>query len=83
MLAREYSLMLLDTFNRLRRDAIERMGHAAESLPEASTLPRLGLGRAVARLFSTLPICHAIYQPGISPPPTSACFALIARIRRD
>ena len=26
MLAREYSLMLLDTFNRMRRDAIERRG---------------------------------------------------------
>ncbi|HUW27530.1 MAG TPA: hypothetical protein VMV97_02865 [Sulfuriferula sp.] len=36
----EYSLMLLDTFNRLRRDAIARMGHKAESLPEALALPR-------------------------------------------
>ena len=41
-LAKEYSLMLLDTFNRLRQDAIARMGHKAESLPEALTLPRLG-----------------------------------------
>ena len=41
-LAKEYSLMLLDTFNRLRQDAIARMGHKAESLPEVLTLPRLG-----------------------------------------
>lgn len=41
-LAKEYSLMLLDTFNRLRQDAIARMGHKAESLPEALTLPRPG-----------------------------------------
>ncbi len=41
MLAREYSLMLLDTFNRLRLDAIMRMGHKAEDLPEELTLPRL------------------------------------------
>jgi hypothetical protein len=40
LLAREYSLMLLDTFNRMRRDAIERMGHEAESLPNALALPR-------------------------------------------
>jgi len=39
-LAKEYSLMLLDTYNRLRQDAIERMGQEAESLPEALTLPR-------------------------------------------
>ncbi|BBP05757.1 hypothetical protein TPL01_32910 [Sulfuriferula plumbiphila] len=41
-LAKEYSLLLLDTYNRLRQDAIERMGQEAESLPEALTLPRPG-----------------------------------------
>jgi len=39
-LAKEYSLVLLDTFNRLRQDAIARMGHKAENLPEALILPR-------------------------------------------
>jgi len=41
MLAREYSLMLLDTFNRLRLDAMTRMGHKTEALPEELILPRL------------------------------------------
>ncbi|MDD5383774.1 MAG: hypothetical protein PHG89_02690 [Gallionella sp.] len=41
MLAREYSLMLLDTFNRLRLDAMTRMGHKTEGLPEELALPRL------------------------------------------
>ena len=38
-LAKEYSLMLMETFNRLRQDAITRMGHKKESLPEELTLP--------------------------------------------
>ena len=41
-LAKEYSLMLLNTFNRLRQNAIARMGHKAENLPEALILPRPG-----------------------------------------
>lgn len=41
MLAREYSLMLLETFNRLRLDAMMRMGHQTEDLPEELILPRL------------------------------------------
>lgn len=41
MLAREYSLMLLDTFNRLRQDAMTRMGHETEDVPEELALPRL------------------------------------------
>lgn len=39
MLAREYSVMLRDTFNRVRKDAIDRMGQAAKDLPEALVLP--------------------------------------------
>lgn len=39
-LAKEYSVMLLDTFNRLRQDAMTRMGHEKEGLPEALALPR-------------------------------------------
>jgi len=31
---------LLNTFNRLREDAITRMGYENEVLPEALTLPR-------------------------------------------
>jgi len=38
-LAKEYSLMLMETFNRLRQDAMTRMGHKQDSLPEALTLP--------------------------------------------
>lgn len=38
-LAKEYSLILIDTFNRLRQDAITRMSLNKESLPEALTLP--------------------------------------------
>jgi len=38
-LAKEYSVMLLDTFNRLREDAITRMGYENEVLPEALVLP--------------------------------------------
>ena len=41
-LAKEYSLMLLKTFNCLRQDAIARLGHKTESLPEALALPRPG-----------------------------------------
>lgn len=41
LLAREYSLMLLDSFNRLRLDAMTRMGHKTEDLPEELALPRL------------------------------------------
>jgi hypothetical protein len=41
-LAKEYSLVLMATFNALRRDAITRMGHGEESLPEKLTLPKLG-----------------------------------------
>jgi len=40
VLAREYSLMLLDTFNRLRLDAMTRMGLKTEGLPEELALPR-------------------------------------------
>lgn len=39
MLAKEYSLILIETFNRLRQDATTRMGHKKESLPEELTLP--------------------------------------------
>ena len=39
VLAREYSLMLIETFNRLRQDTITRMGHKNDSLPEELTLP--------------------------------------------
>ena len=39
MLAREYSLILLDTFNRLRLDAMTRIGIKAENLPEELALP--------------------------------------------
>ncbi|AJP48552.1 hypothetical protein PG1C_09055 [Rugosibacter aromaticivorans] len=38
-LAKEYSLMLMETFNRVRQDAMIRMGHKKESLPEELTLP--------------------------------------------
>jgi len=33
-LAKEYSVMLVETFNHLRQDALTRMGHKKESLPE-------------------------------------------------
>jgi len=39
VLAKEYSVMLIETFNRLRQDAMMRMGHKEESLPEKLTLP--------------------------------------------
>jgi len=39
VLAKEYSLMLIETFNRLRQDAMTRMGHKKESLPEELNLP--------------------------------------------
>lgn len=39
VLAKEYSLMLIETFNRLRQDARTRMGHKNESLPEELILP--------------------------------------------
>lgn len=38
-LAQEYSVMLMETYNRLRQDAMTRMGHKQESLPEELTLP--------------------------------------------
>jgi len=38
-LAKEYSLMLMETYNRLRQDAMTRMGHEKESLPEGLLLP--------------------------------------------
>jgi hypothetical protein len=38
-LAKEYSLMLMETYNRLRQDATTRMGYKEESLPEKLTLP--------------------------------------------
>ena len=34
-----YSLILIETFNRLRQDAMIRMGHKSESLPEQLILP--------------------------------------------
>jgi hypothetical protein len=40
VLAKEYSLILIETFNRLRQDATTRMGHKNESLPEELILPR-------------------------------------------
>ncbi len=39
VLAKEYSLMLIETFNRLRQDAMTRMGHKQEDLPETVLLP--------------------------------------------
>lgn len=38
-LAKEYSLMLMETYNRVREDAVTRMGHTKESLPAALALP--------------------------------------------
>ncbi len=38
-LAREYSLMLMETFNRLRQDAMTRMAYDAGGLPAALSLP--------------------------------------------
>lgn len=40
VLAKEYSLMLIETYNRLRQDAMTRMRHTKESLPPALPLPR-------------------------------------------
>jgi len=40
ILAKEYSVMLLDTCNRLRQDIMTRMGHEKESLPEELALPQ-------------------------------------------
>jgi hypothetical protein len=39
VLAKEYSLVLIETFNRLRQDAMARMGHEKENLPEKLTPP--------------------------------------------
>lgn len=39
VLAKEYSLILIETFNRLRQDATTRMGHKNENLPEELILP--------------------------------------------
>jgi len=39
ILAKEYSLILIETYNRVRQDAITRMGHKKESLPEELSLP--------------------------------------------
>lgn len=38
-LAKDYSLMLIETFNRLRHDAMTRMGHGKEGLPADLPLP--------------------------------------------
>ncbi len=35
LLAKDYSVMLIETFNRIRQDALTRMAHKPESLPEA------------------------------------------------
>jgi len=40
ILAKEYSLILIETYNRVRQDAITRMGHKKESLPEELSLPK-------------------------------------------
>ncbi|TRW92211.1 hypothetical protein [Candidatus Methylobacter oryzae] len=39
-LAKEYSLMLIETFNRLRQDAITRMKYNEGNLPEELPLPK-------------------------------------------
>lgn len=39
VLAREYSLLLLDSYNRVRHDAIARMGISVERLPDSLLLP--------------------------------------------
>jgi hypothetical protein len=39
LLAKQYSLVLIETFNRLRQDAKTRMGHKNEGLPEKLILP--------------------------------------------
>jgi len=39
VLAKEYNLILIETFNRVRQDAMIRMGHKIESLPEQLILP--------------------------------------------
>jgi hypothetical protein len=39
VLAKEYSLILIETFNRLRQDATTRMGHKNGSLPRELILP--------------------------------------------
>lgn len=39
LLAKEYSLVLIETFNCLRQDAKTRMGHKNEGLPEKLILP--------------------------------------------
>ena len=39
VLAKEYSLILIESFNRLRQDATKRMGHKNENLPEELILP--------------------------------------------
>jgi hypothetical protein len=44
VLAKEYSLMLIETFNCLRQYAMTRMGHKKENLPEELTLPRQSKG---------------------------------------
>lgn len=38
-LAKEYSLMLMETYNRLHQNTMTRMGHKKESLPEGLALP--------------------------------------------
>lgn len=42
ILAKEYSLILIETYNRVRQDAITRMGHKKENLPEELSLPEQG-----------------------------------------
>jgi hypothetical protein len=39
VLVKEYSLMLIETFNCLRQYAMTRMGHKKENLPEELILP--------------------------------------------
>jgi len=39
VLAKEYSVMLIETFNRVCQDAMTRMGHEKERLPEKLALP--------------------------------------------
>ncbi len=45
VLAKEYSVMLIETFNRVRQDAMTRMGHEKERLPEELPLPGQGENR--------------------------------------
>jgi len=46
VLAKEYSVMLIETYNHVRQDAMTRMGYAKERLPEELTLPGQGMNPA-------------------------------------